>query len=78
MLLACFVVTLEDRLPGPGFPRGTSGSMSSVFVAREHRGRGLARAVVSAGLTWLDEMSAEVVVTQRPAESPAPPASMGS
>lgn len=61
LLLACAVVTLEDRLPGPGFPRGTSGSMSSVFVAPEHRGRGLARAVVSAGLSWLDEMSAEVV-----------------
>ena len=35
--------------------------MSSVFVVPEHRGRGLARAVVSAGLSWLDEMGAEVV-----------------
>ena len=60
-LSACAVVTLEDRLPGPGFPRGTSGSMSSVFVAPEQRGRGLARAVVTAGLSWLDEMDAEVV-----------------
>ncbi len=61
LLLACAVVTLEDRLPGPGFPNGTSGSMSSVFVTPEHRRRGLARAVVSAGLSWLDEMGAEVV-----------------
>lgn len=60
-LAACVVVTLEDRLPGPGFPLGTSGSMSSVFVTPEQRGRGLARAVVSAGLSWLDEMGAEVV-----------------
>lgn len=61
LVLACAVVTLEDRLPGPGFPRGMSGSMSSVFVVPEHRGCGLARAVVSAGLSWLDEMGAEVV-----------------
>lgn len=60
-LSACAVVTLEDRLPGPGFPRGTSGSMSSVFVTPEQRGRGLARAVVTAGLSWLNEMNAEVV-----------------
>lgn len=60
-LLACAVVALEDRLPGPGFPLGASGSMSSVFVVPEHRGRGLARAVVSAGLSWLDEMGAEIV-----------------
>lgn len=60
-LLACAVATLEDRLPGPGFPRGTSGSMSTVFVAPKQRGRGLARAVVTAGLSWLDEMGAEVV-----------------
>ncbi|WP_196880738.1 GNAT family N-acetyltransferase [Arthrobacter sp. CAN_A214] len=61
LVLACAMVTLEDRLPGPGFPRGTSGSMSSVFVTPEHRGRGLARAVVSAGLSWLNEMGAEIV-----------------
>lgn len=60
-LVACAVATLDDRLPGPGFPRGTSGSVSSVFVAPEHRGRGLARAVVTAGLSWLQEMGAEVV-----------------
>lgn len=60
-LSACTVVTLDDRLPGPGFPRGTSGSMSSVFVIPEQRGRGLARAVVTAALSWLDEMKAEVV-----------------
>ena len=60
-LVACAVVALEERLPGPGFPRGLSGSMSSVFVEPAHRGRGLARAVVSAGLAWLDEQGAEVV-----------------
>ena len=60
-LVACAVVALEERLPGPGFPRGLSGSMSSVFVEPAHRGRGLARAVISAGLAWLDEQGAEVV-----------------
>lgn len=35
--------------------------MSSVFVEPTHRGRGLARAVVSAGVAWLDEQGAEVV-----------------
>jgi GNAT superfamily N-acetyltransferase len=35
--------------------------MSSVFVETEHRGRGLARAVVSAGLTWRKAMGAEVM-----------------
>ena len=61
LLVACAVVTLEERLPGPGFPRGRSGSMSSVFVVPEHRGGGLARSVVSAGLGWLSEKGAEVV-----------------
>ena len=35
--------------------------MSSVFVVPAHRGRGLARAVVTAGLRWLSEKGAEVV-----------------
>lgn len=69
-LLACAVVTLERRLPGPGFPTGTTGSMSSVYVAPECRGRGLARAVVSAGLSWLDEMGAEVVDLHAPNAAP--------
>ena len=60
-LLACAVATLEERLPGPGFPRGLSGSMSSVFVEPAHRGRGFARAVVSASVSWLEEKGAEVV-----------------
>lgn len=60
-LVACAVASLEERLPGPGFPRGLAGSMSSVFVEPTHRGRGVARAVVSAGVAWLDEQGAEVV-----------------
>ncbi|MFD1847466.1 GNAT family N-acetyltransferase [Arthrobacter flavus] len=60
-LSACAIATLEERLPGPGFPRGLSGSMSSVFVEPTHRGRGYARLVVSAGLSWLDIRGAEVV-----------------
>ncbi|WP_444826193.1 GNAT family N-acetyltransferase [Arthrobacter sp. H41] len=39
--------------------------MSSVFVEPAHRGRGFARAVVSAGLSWLDGQGAEVVDLQR-------------
>ena len=62
-LVACAVMAIDFRLPGPGpgFPRGTSGSMSSVFVVPERRGRGPARAVVTAGLRWLSEKGAEVV-----------------
>ncbi|MHA7274541.1 GNAT family N-acetyltransferase [Arthrobacter sp. TMT4-20] len=61
LLAACAIATLEERLPGPGFPRGLSGSMSSVFVEPTHRGRGYARLVVSTGLSWLDSRGAEVV-----------------
>lgn len=60
-LVACAVVTIEERLPGPGFPRGTGGSMSSVFVEPAYRGCGLARAVVDAGVAWLDEQGVEVI-----------------
>lgn len=60
-LVACAVATIGDRLPGPGYPRGTSGAMSSVYVEQNHRGRGFARAVVAGALAWLDECGAEVV-----------------
>lgn len=60
-LVASALVALHERLPGPGFPRGTGGSMSSVYVEEGHRRRGLARAVVSAGLEWLEARGAEVV-----------------
>ena len=60
-LVACAVATIEERLPGPGFPRGRGGSMSSVFVEATHRGLGLARAVVGAGVAWLDERGVEVI-----------------
>jgi GNAT superfamily N-acetyltransferase len=60
-LIACAIATLDVRLPGPGFPRGLSGSISSVFVEPAHRGRGLARAVVSACLAWLDAKHVEVI-----------------
>lgn len=61
LLLACAIGTLEQRVPGPGFPRGISGTMSSVFVEPVQRGRGLARAVVTVALSWLQEKNAEVV-----------------
>ncbi|WP_240188682.1 GNAT family N-acetyltransferase [Nakamurella flavida] len=57
---ACAVATLDRRLPGPGFATGLSGSMSSVFVEPDHRGRGLARAVVTAAVQWLDGAGAEI------------------
>ena len=60
-LIACAVATLEQRLPAPGFPTGLSGSMSSVFVAPAHRGRGLARIVVRAALDWLDQQGVEII-----------------
>ncbi|MFD1845175.1 GNAT family N-acetyltransferase [Arthrobacter flavus] len=60
-LSACAIATLDERLPGPGFPQGLSGSMSSVFVEPTHRGRGYARLVVSAGISWLESRGAEVV-----------------
>lgn len=60
-LVACAVATLGAGLPGPGFPRGRNGSMSTVFVEPAHRGRGLARALVEAALEWLDDHRAEVI-----------------
>jgi GNAT superfamily N-acetyltransferase len=60
-LIACAVATLDQRLPGPGFPTGLSGSMHTVFVETPYRRHGLARLVVSAGLAWLSERGAETV-----------------
>lgn len=59
-LIACAVATLEQRLPGPGFPTGRSGSMSSVFVEHGYRGQGWARAVVTAAIGWLDTAGVEI------------------
>jgi GNAT superfamily N-acetyltransferase len=60
-LIACAVATLDQRLPGPGFPTGLSGSMHTVFVEAPYRHQGLARLVVSAALAWLSERGAETV-----------------
>ncbi|MFC3301010.1 GNAT family N-acetyltransferase [Arthrobacter agilis] len=60
-LSACAVVTLEDRLPGRGFLEAPVGRCPLSSWNQSSAGRGLARAVVSAGLSWLDEMNAEVV-----------------
>jgi GNAT superfamily N-acetyltransferase len=60
-LIACAVATLDQRLPGPGFPTGLSGSMHTVFVEAPYRRHGLARLVVTAALTWLSERGAETV-----------------
>lgn len=60
-IAACAAATLEQRLPGPGSPTGRSGNMSSVFVEPHQRGRGLARAVVTAALEWLDQAGVETI-----------------
>ena len=60
-LVAAAIATLHRHLPGPAFPRGLRGSVSSVFVEEACRRQGLARLVVSAGLEWLDEQGAELV-----------------
>ena len=60
-LVASSVVTLDERLPGPGFPAGLGAHLSTVFVEPAHRRRGLARAVVEASVTWCDEVGAEIV-----------------
>jgi GNAT superfamily N-acetyltransferase len=60
-LIACAVATLDQRLPGPGFPTGLSGSMHTVFVETSYRRHGLARLVVTAALAWLSECGAETV-----------------
>ena len=70
-LIACAVAGLDRRLPGPGFPTGLSGGMSSVYVEPAHRGRGLARAVAGAALDWLTAHGAEVVdIHATPAATP--------
>jgi GNAT superfamily N-acetyltransferase len=60
-LVACAVATLDQRLPGPGFPTGLSGSMHTVFVETPYRRHGLGRRVVTAALAWLSERGAETV-----------------
>jgi GNAT superfamily N-acetyltransferase len=60
-LIACAVATLDQRLPGPGFPTGLSGSMHTVFVEAPYRHQGLARRVVTGALAWLSERGAETV-----------------
>jgi len=61
VLAACAVASLEQRLPGPGSPRGLGGSMSSVFVEPDRRGEGLGTAVVTAAVRWLVDHDAEIV-----------------
>ncbi|MDQ3416847.1 MAG: GNAT family N-acetyltransferase [Actinomycetota bacterium] len=58
------IAAVRAYLPGPGLPTGLNGTMSSVYVEERHRGGGLARAVVTAGLGWLDERGAEIVDLQ--------------
>lgn len=60
-LIACGVATLEDKLPGPGFPRGLGGSISSVYVEEDYRGLGLGRLVTAAGLQWLKQQGVETI-----------------
>ncbi len=63
-IIACAIAAVREHLPGPGLPAGLNGTMSSVYVDEPHRGRGLARAVVTAGLGWLDSRGAEIVDLQ--------------
>ena len=52
---------LIHQLPGPGFPTGLMGQISSVITASEHRGHGVGAAVTSSLLRWLTGQGAEVV-----------------
>lgn len=63
-LAGCAIAALEERLPGPGFPLGCSGWISSVFVEPAERGRGLARTMTMAAMEWLDGQGAEVIDLQ--------------
>lgn len=60
-LVGCAVAQLVHRLPGPGFSSGLAGSVSSVYVEPDHRGRGHARVMTVAVLDWLYQAGAEVV-----------------
>lgn len=60
-LIGCAVAQLSNRLPGPGFPTGLSGSLSTVYVEPAHRVRGCGRVLTQAVLDWLQAAEAEVV-----------------
>lgn len=60
-LIGCAVAQLSNRLPGPGFPTGLSGSLSTVYVEPSHRARGYGRVLTQAVLDWLHAAEAEVV-----------------
>lgn len=49
------------QLPGPGFPTGLMGQISSVVTDGATRGQGLGSAVSADLLNWLREAGAEVV-----------------
>lgn len=49
------------QLPGPGFPTGLMGQISSVVTDKAARGQGIGSAVSADLLTWLHAAGAEVV-----------------
>ncbi|WP_052426094.1 GNAT family N-acetyltransferase [Cellulomonas carbonis] len=60
-LTGCAVVSFETRMPGPGTPLGLVGWVSTVYVAPQSRGQGLARELVQACLDWSEEHGVETV-----------------
>jgi GNAT superfamily N-acetyltransferase len=53
-LVACGVVSVWQRLPGPGTPDGRYGYIASMVTEEAWRGRGLAGAIVRGLLDWFD------------------------
>jgi GNAT superfamily N-acetyltransferase len=54
-IVAGGVVWLQDRQPRPGFDGGPVPYLMSMFTAPEHRGRGIATAVLEAAIAWCRE-----------------------
>ncbi|HEY1174513.1 MAG TPA: GNAT family N-acetyltransferase [Phytomonospora sp.] len=60
--VGCAVGTIDDHAPSPRNRHGLRGEIANVVTAPEFRGRGLARACVSALLTWFTDETAATTV----------------
>ncbi|MFF8991224.1 GNAT family N-acetyltransferase [Streptomyces sp. NPDC014983] len=64
-VVGCAVGTVDDHAPSPRNRSGRRGEIADVVTSPDFRGRGLARACVSALLTWFADGT--TVTTVRPA-----------
>jgi GNAT superfamily N-acetyltransferase len=70
-LVACGVVSVWQRLPGPGTPDGRYGYIASMVTEPAWQGRGLARRIMETLLAWCDSQGiAKVDLHASPAGTP--------